>query len=83
MSPCTKFKSIWRISGFGTKFAQKIWMRKILKKKTLNSKYGYSNVPQQQKFGTGVHWYILILRTMSIQFGELQFLGRNLPKKTL
>ena len=29
---CTKFRSIWRTLDFGTKFGQKVWMERILKK---------------------------------------------------
>ena len=29
---CTNFQSIWITLDFGTKFAQKVWMKRILKK---------------------------------------------------
>ena len=32
MYPCTKFQLIFRTSDFGTKFAEKTWVTKILEK---------------------------------------------------
>ena len=45
---CTKFQSIWRTSDFGTKVAPKIWMKRILKEKKLNSKEVCGNLPLYQ-----------------------------------
>ena len=68
MYPGIKFQLTWRTSDFGTKFAPKNMRENFLKK---------INIEFETK----------IKQCMSVpdfsQFGELQFLWLNLPKKTL
>ena len=68
MDPGIKFQLTWRTSDFGTKFAPKNMRENFLKK---------FNIEFEPK----------IKQCMSVpdfsQFGEIQFLGLNFPKKTL
>ena len=65
MYPCTKFKSIWRTSDFGTKLPKKIMNDKVFEK--INIKIVIST------------WQCIPVLNFS-QFEEIQILGSNLLK---
>ena len=66
MCPCTKFHLIWRTSDFGTKFAQKDMNDKNFEKRNIKFEMRIYQCTPVQNFS---------------QFGELQLLRPNLPKK--
>ena len=66
MYPCTKFQLIWRTSDFGTKFAQINVNDKNLGKINIKIKIRIQQYTSVSNFS---------------EFGKLQFLRSNLPKK--
>ena len=68
MYPCTKFQLIWRTSDFGTKFAQKNMSEFFFGKMNIKFEIRIEQCTPLPNFS---------------QFGELQFLRRNLCKKDL
>ena len=66
MYHCIKFQLIWRTSDFDTKFAPK---------NVNNKNFGKINIKFEMRI-----WQCTPLLNFS-QFGELQFLGTNLPKR--
>ena len=64
MYPSTKFQLIWRTSDFGTKFAKKNINENFFLKINIKFETRIKQCMPVPNFG---------------QFGELQFLGPNLP----